>query len=259
MFTFPTVKAFRRGAFGFPGGVKKRKFPVLRFVEKWQGLSLLTLVCLLGTVDLMAQVSKVDLNGAWQSGDSIYHVTQVGDTLKSQGAYGPATGAFTGPFNIVMKWATATWTGLANSDEIRWSNNSLWVRQGSTKILADELAVPAGQADGQNYPDCPPAKCGTLAVRHVPPAGPSGEARILRITAEYISDHGWGYCKDETYQIQGNPAKPDYGCDHWFAFDNYQIKREADGNGWIVSFRVKNWASYSQTGKLIIDCWAYNK
>jgi tetratricopeptide (TPR) repeat protein len=92
---------------------------------------LVVFISLTWSANLSAQQAKVNVAGSWQ--DGAYILSEKGDGLTSEGAFGHADGHFTGPYTFVMSWASATWTATVSlrGDRIDWNNNTTWRRSGS--------------------------------------------------------------------------------------------------------------------------------
>jgi hypothetical protein len=219
-----------------------------------------TLLLLSGIVN--AQQPKVDVSGHWQdsNGQYKYKLTQNGDTVTSEGSFGPAHGHFTGPNTFVLSWASATFTGTVggnNGNEIFWNNNSIWLFVTKGPVLVPHTAtasldVPAGQADGSSNPKCPPAKCGVVVVRGIQPETPnSGYACCdIKVWGQAIFEGGPQYeCAKvprnvEDNQVQWWDCGPNYS-----RFDGpyvFEFDRSTGGKTGLVKVQFRNWRSRGQ-------------
>jgi len=130
-----------------------------------------------------------------------------------------------------------------------------------TKIVG---SVPAGQADGSDNPGCPPAKCGDLQIKNLPPVM-AGSSLVLQCAdgkrwasnqdIKYID----GCIQTSVYTGAGKRAhwsqctavagvSPWWDCPY-SRFDYLRVERDPTGS-FTITVRFRNWANYGQRIKL---------
>src|SRR5260370_11336908 len=137
--------------------------------------------------------------------------------------------------------------------------NLLWGQRGSqlqrqTFTVRGTLEVPAGQADGSDNPDCPPAKCGWVIARGIRPTTPGcgyaccdirtfvGDYECKKVTSPTkLNQIIWWDCGDHyarfygPYNLEGDPDQP------------------VGSNLGRVRVQFRNWAHHSQTASILVS------
>src|SRR5579864_5299381 len=219
----------------------------------------------------------IDISGKWKSGQFTYTLIQIRNIIVCEGtdgSLGHANGEFTNENTFSLNWSTITLQGTLQGDTITWSNGTTWTRTnqtvssqtvggrppGRSTVAWTILDLPAGQSDGSSDPDCPPAKCGIIAIRHIPFSGPQKEIIIDEVTMSYYVANGnrshWEICPDRASLETPNGLTPMFwDCPYYARFDRLSYAFEQDGKGFVASVRFRNWANHSRKGKFTIKYW----